>query len=307
MNRPIRVFAAFVVLALGLSSCATAATLEGRAEGEDAPIIVGSQDYYSNEILAEAYAQALENAGYEVDRQYRIGQREVYVPELESGSIDVFPEYTGSLLQYFAPDAEATLPEDVLAALVEALPEGLGVLTPAQASDQDSYVVTAAFARAHGLRSIADLAGAAAKTGGLTLGGNSELETRPYGPKGLREVYGVEVAFTPIEDSGGALSVKALKNDQVQLIDVYSADPALSDPELRVLDDPEGMFLSSRVVPVVSPRVDAGAVEALNAVSAALDSADLIEMNRRSTEEAASAQVIAREWLVSEGLLTARG
>lgn len=306
MNRPIRVFAAFGVLALGLSSCATAATLEGRAEGEDAPIIVGSQDYYSNEILAEAYAQALENAGYEVDRQYRIGQREVYVPELESGSIDVFPEYTGSLLQYFAPDAEATLPEDVLAALVEALPEGLGVLTPAEASDQDSYVVTAAFAQAYGLRSIADLAGAAATAGGLTLGGNSELETRPYGPKGLREVYGVEVSFTPIEDSGGALSVKALKNDQVQLIDVYSADPALSDPELRVLDDPEGMFLSSRVVPVVSPRVDAGAVEALNAVSAALDSADLIEMNRRSTEEAASAQVIAREWLVSEGLLAAR-
>ena len=306
MIHPLHALAALGALALVLSGCATAATLEGRAEGEDAPIIVGSQDYYSNEILAEAYSQALENAGYEVDRQYRIGQREVYLPELEAGSIDVMPEYTGSLLQYFAPDTEATLPEDVLAALIEALPQGLGVLTPAEASDQDSYVVTAEFAKAHGLKSISDLAAAAAKVGPLTLGGNSELETRPYGPKGLKELYGVEVAFTPIEDSGGALSVKARKNNQVQLIYVYSADPARADPELQVLEDPKGMFLSSRVVPLVSERLGSGAVNALNAVSAALDSADLIEMNRRSTEEAASPQTIAREWLISEGIIAER-
>lgn len=266
--------------------------------GSDAPIVVGSQDYYSNEILAETYAQALEAAGYAVDRQFRIGQREVYVPELESGAIDVMPEYTGNLLQYLRPEANATRPEDVLAALVGALPAALTALAPAEASDQDSYVVTTDFAKEHGVESIGDLAG----IDDLVLGGNSELETRPYGPKGLKNVYGVDVAFTPIEDSGGALSLKALRSGQVRIIDVYSSDPALASKDLTVLKDPEGMFLSSRVVPIVSSRVDAGAAEALNRVSAALDSADLVEMNRRATQDAAPPATIAKEWLEREGL-----
>src|SRR5690606_26218649 len=97
------------------------------------------------------YAQALEAGGYTVDRQLRIGQREVYMPEIEAGSIDVFPEYTGNLLQYFDSEASATESEDVYAALGEALPDGLRVLEQSSASDQDSYVVTSEFADEHGL------------------------------------------------------------------------------------------------------------------------------------------------------------
>ena len=71
-------------------------------------IVVGSQAYYSNEIIAEIYAQALESAGYEVERRYQIGQRDAYLPELESGAVTLFPEYTGNLLQYYSPDTTAT-------------------------------------------------------------------------------------------------------------------------------------------------------------------------------------------------------
>ena len=63
----------------------------GDSTGGDGPIVVGSQDYYSNEIVAEIYAQALESAGHEVRREFRIGQREAYLPEIEAGSIDLFP------------------------------------------------------------------------------------------------------------------------------------------------------------------------------------------------------------------------
>src|SRR5690606_33498560 len=107
-------------------------------------------DYYSNEIIAEIYAQALEEAGYTVQRDFRIGQREVYMPEIESGAIDVFPEYTGNLLQYFDADTTATSADDVYAALQNALPDGLRVLDQSDASDQDSYVVTSEFASEHG-------------------------------------------------------------------------------------------------------------------------------------------------------------
>lgn len=283
--------------ALVLGACADSATLEGKASSK--AIVVGSQDYYSNEIIAEVYAQALEDAGYEVDRQFRIGQREVYMPELQAGSIDLLPEYTGNLLQHLDPSAKATSADDVIAALPGALPDGLRALDAAPASDQDSYVVTRAFAQEHSLRSIGDLAGIE----GLILGGNSELETRPYGPTGLKDVYGVTVSFAPIEDSGGALTLKALRDGSVHLVDVYSADPALASEDLTVLEDPEGMFLSSRVVPLVSDAIDEGAATVINRVSAALDPDDLIGMNRRSTEEAASAAAIATAWLNSEGLL----
>lgn len=305
MKRTMITMAAVAASALVLAACGSAESVGGNAstgssENGSTTLVVGSQDYYSNEILAEAYAQALEGAGFTVDRQLRIGQREVYMPEIEAGAIDVFPEYTGNLLQYLDADATARSTDEVYAALQTALPSGLRALEQAPATDQDSYVVTADFAAAHSLASIGDLASA----GTLTLGGNSELQTRPYGPTGLSQTYGVTVGFTPIEDSGGPLTVKALKDGDIQLANIYSSDPALADGTLKVLDDPKGLFLASHVVPLASSRVSDEAAAVINRVSAAMDAQDLVEMNRASTVDQKSASQIAREWLISEGLLS---
>ena len=299
MRRTLTLAAALATCTLALAACGTVESLEGRSSTDASTIIVGSQDYYSNEIIAEAYAQALEGAGFTVERQLRIGQREVYMPELEAGAIDVFPEYTGNLLQYLDQNASAHTSEEVYAALQTALPMGLRALDQAPAADQDSYVVTAKFAAEHSLTSIGDLAG----VGALTLGGNSELQTRPYGPMGLSQTYGVTVGFTPIEDSGGPLTVKALKDGDIQLANIYSSDPALADGMLRVLEDPKGLFLASHVVPLASSRVNDDAAAVINRVSAAMDASDLVEMNRASTVDQKSASQIAHEWLISEGLL----
>ena len=305
MKRTMITMAAVAASALALAACGTVESVGGNtstggSENGSTTLIVGSQDYYSNEIIAEAYAQALEGAGFTVDRQLRIGQREVYMPELEAGALDVFPEYTGNLLQYLDADATARSTDEVYAALQTALPSGLRALEQAPATDQDSYVVTADFAAAHSLASIGDLASA----GTLTLGGNSELQTRPYGPTGLSQTYGVTVGFTPIEDSGGPLTVKALKDGDIQLANIYSSDPALADGTLKVLDDPKGLFLASHVVPLASSRVSDEAAAVINRVSAAMDARDLVEMNRASTVDQKSASQIAREWLISEGLLS---
>ncbi len=305
MKRTMITMAAVAASVLALAACGSAESVGGNtstggSENGSTTLIVGSQDYYSNEIIAEAYAQALEGAGFTVDRQLRIGQREVYMPEIEAGAIDVFPEYTGNLLQYLDADATARSTDEVYAALQTALPSGLRALEQAPATDQDSYVVTADFAAAHSLASIGDLAGA----GTLTLGGNSELQTRPYGPTGLSQTYGVTVGFTPIEDSGGPLTVKALKDGDIQLANIYSSDPALADGTLKVLDDPKGLFLASHVVPLASSRVSDEAAAVINRVSAALDAQDLVAMNRASTQEEKSAARIAREWLISEGLVS---
>ncbi|GAA1321755.1 ABC transporter substrate-binding protein [Leucobacter albus] len=304
-SRTPRRIGALAALALAgvtlLTACGSADPLDdggGSTEGASETIVVGSQAYYSNEIVAELYAQALEAGGFTVDRQLQIGQREVYMPELEAGKIDVFPEYTGNLLQYFDADTTATTSDDVYAALAEALPEGLRVLDQSEASDQDSYVVTSEFAKQHNLTEIGDLAG----VDGLLLGGNSELETRPYGPVGLKEAYGVDVSFTPIEDSGGPLTVKALRDGQVQLVDLYSADPVFAEGDLVVLKDPKGLFLASHVVPVVSDRVTDEAAEIINRVSAALTAEDLQQLGAQSVNDEAPAAKIAGQWLKEQGL-----
>ena len=268
--------------------------------GGDETIVIGSQDYYSNEIIAEIYAQALEDAGYDVDRQFRIGQREAYLPEIESGEIDLFPEYSGPVLQYWEPDTEARLPEDVFAALEQAAPEDLNVLEQSPATDQDSYVVTQEFADEWSLSTVADLEKV---TEPLTLGANSEAENRPNGPTGLAETYGVEVGFAPIEDSGGPLTVKALRDGDVQLAIIYTADPSIESNNLVSLEDTEGLFLSSNVVPLASDKVDEQATEIINEISAAMSPEDLVSLNNRSVTEQLPAADIARDWLEEKGLL----
>lgn len=286
--------------ALALAGCASADPLApGAEDGSGEALVVGSQAYYSNEIIAELYAQALEAGGFAVDRQLQIGQREVYMPELEAGEIDVFPEYTGNLLQYLDADTTATATDEVYDALVAALPGGLRALDQAAAADQDSYVVTREFAAEHGLTAIGDLAG----IDGLVLGGNSELATRPYGPTGLASAYGVDVSFTPIEDSGGPLTVKALRDGQVQIVDLYSADPVFAEGDLVVLEDPEGLFLASHVVPVVSDRVPDGAAAIINRVSAELTSEDLQMLGAQSVNDESPAAKIAAGWLKEHQLI----
>ncbi|GAA4897988.1 ABC transporter substrate-binding protein [Tessaracoccus lubricantis] len=291
--------------AVALAGCgggdplAPATTTEGSAAA-GGTVVVGSQQYYSNEIIAELYAQVLEAEGYTVDRQYQIGQREAYLPELEAGEIDVFPEYTGNLLQYLDGGTTARTADEVNAALAEALPEGLRVLTPAEATDQDSYTVTAEFAEANSLTSIADLADVAEP---LKIAANSEFATRPYGPEGAKEVYGVTIELLPVEDSGGPLTVRALTDGTVQVADIYTADPVIATEGLVVLEDPEGLILPQQVVPVVSDKVDDAAAAAIDAVNAKLTPEALRELNARSVGEQLGSETIASDWLTDNGLL----
>lgn len=301
-GRLVALAAVAVGATVALAGCASSDPLDsgsGETDGGGETLVVGSQDYYSNEIIAELYAQALEANGFTVELQPRIGQREVYMPEIESGSIDVFPEYTGNLLQYYVPDTTATTADDVYAELETSLPEGLRVLDQSPATDQDSYNVTKEFAEQNDVTSLADLAKV---TTPLTLGGNSELATRPYGPEGLKSVYGVDVAFTPIEDSGGPLTLKALQDGDVQLVNIFSANPAIATSDLVTLEDPEGLFLASNVVPVVSEKVDDKAAEVINTVSAALTADELVALNAKSVDDQESAEQIASDWLAEQSL-----
>ncbi|KFF60659.1 glycine/betaine ABC transporter [Cryobacterium sp. MLB-32] len=287
---------------VALAGCASGDPLGGGSgsSADAQTLVVGSQDYYSNEIIAEIYSQALEANGFTVDRSFRIGQREVYLPELKAGGIDVFPEYTGSLLQALKTDAPGGTSDEIYTQLTEALPAGLRALDKAEASDQNSWTVTQAFADRYNLTDIASLTNV---TEPITVGGNSELLTRVYGPDALKETYGIETAgFVPIEDGGGPLTVKALVDGDIQLANIYTANPNIESDKLVALSDPDGLFFADNVVPVVSEKVDEKAAAVLNKVSAALAAGDLPSLNAESVNDQKSADVIAAAWLKQANL-----
>lgn len=283
--------------ALVLTSCgANSDPLDDNGDDTNASgsIVIGSQAYYSNEIIAEIYAQALEEEGFEVEREFQIGQREVYMPELEDGELDLLPDYTGNLVQYYEDDADTGSPEAVHQQAQDAMPDELQVLDFAEATDQDSYTVTSETADKYDLESIGDLS---AVGDSVSMAANSEFESRPYGPDGAEDVYGVTVKVVGVEDSGGPLTVGALTDGDVEVADIYTSSPAIAEQDLVVLEDPEHLILPQNVVPVASADLDDKAVDVVNDVQADLSLDALIELNTQSVEDEASASDVASQWL----------
>jgi osmoprotectant transport system substrate-binding protein len=270
-----------------------------RDAGSDT-IVVGSADFSESTLIAEIYAGALEAKGVKVKKTLNIGSREAYIPALEDGSIDLIPEYTGVLMQYFDEDATATESEAVYEALQAALPDDLTVLDKSAAEDKDSVTVTRETADKYSLTSIADLQPVA---GDLTLGGPPEWKTRPTGVPGLEKLYGLEFKSFKALDAGGPLTVQALKNGQVDAADLFTTDPSIPANDFVVLEDPESLFAAQNVVPLIAKsKVTDTVTEALNAVSAVLDTETLTALLTKVVTDKEDAADVAAEFLAEKGL-----
>jgi osmoprotectant transport system substrate-binding protein len=225
-----------------------------------------------------------------------IGAREVYIPALKNGEIDLIPEYTGNLLTYLDPKATASAPKAVTSTLARVVPSGLTVLKPAPAEDKDSLNVTAAFAKANGVKTIADLS----KVNGLRLAANPEFKQRAYGIPGLEKVYGIKgIAFTPISDGGGPATVKALVSGKVDVADIYSTTPSIAANKLVTLDDPKHLIAAQNVVPLIrKDKATDEVTNVLNAVSAALTTDELLKLNQANQgKDKKAPAVLAKEWV----------
>lgn len=285
--------AALLLTACGVNSDPLEDGEDGGSDNAEA-IVIGSQAYYSNEIIAEIYAQALEDGGFQVEREFQIGQRDVYMPELEAGELDLLPDYTGNLVQYYSDEDETGTPDEIHEQLQQVLPDGLQALDWAEATDQDSYTVTAETAEEYDLETIGDLTQLDQP---VSIAANSEFSARPYGPDGAQEVYGVELDLTGVEDSGGPLTVSALLDGDVQVADIYTSSPAIAENDLVTLEDPENLILSQNVVPIASEDLDDEAAQIVNDVQADLSLEDLIDLNTASVEDEAAASDVAEQWL----------
>lgn len=293
---------AFALMALSAASVLAAGDPLSAApvvRSDTTTIVVGSADFPESQLLATIYAKALAAKGVPVETKLNIGSREVYIPALLDGSIDLLPEYAGATLNYLDKNATAHSPSDVAAALKAALPKGISMLTPSAAQDSDGIAVTRKTAEKYKLKTIADLTPVASQ---LVLGGPPEWKTRKEGMIGLKDLYGIEFKSLRALDVGGPLTLAALVNDQVQVANLFSTDPAIAENDLVVLEDVKNLFSAQNIVPVIAtPKVSDVVTKTLDAVSAALTTTDLVVMNGRLANHD-SFDVVAGDWLAKHKL-----
>ncbi|MEU5844789.1 ABC transporter substrate-binding protein [Saccharopolyspora shandongensis] len=282
---------------LGASACGLGSNPLSAGEGGGDPntIVVGSANFQESQLLATIYAQALRDRGLNVQERFNIASREAYVPGLTDGSIDLIPEYSGALLQHLKPETSAQTREEVLAELKTAVPKGTVALNASSAENKDVLTVSRETAERYNLKTISDLKPHAAN---LTLGGPPEWKTRQNGVVGLEKVYGLHFkSFAPL-DAGGPLTVSALTNGQIDVADLFSTDPAISDHDLVTLQDDQELFLPENILPLAnSSKVTPRVAETLNAISAQLTTDQIRSMIRRVVTERENPKTVAREWL----------
>lgn len=308
-SHKILITALLAVLTTALAACGakagnplagSSASPTGGAGGGNG-IVVGSANFTENQVLAELYAQAMSAKGVKASTHLNIGSREIYIKALKDGSISVIPEYTGNLLQFLDPKTTASTAREVDQQLPQvAKKQGLATLKPTRAVDQDVYVVTKATASKYGLRSLADLK----KVPNLVVGGPTELQQRPYGPQGLKGMYGVKVAGFKAYDSP-AIKSKDLQDGKITVADFFTTDAAISENGFVMLSDPQTLILPQNVVPLVRSDVakNTKAVDAMEAVGAALTTQDLTAMIKKVDVEHQNADDVAKQWLQSKGLV----
>jgi osmoprotectant transport system substrate-binding protein len=301
-----RLFASALVVLIFMAACTGRPAVPRTGHPGRAPITVASFGFTESEILAELYAQALRAKAYPVRLLLDAGTRELLEPALAEGLVDLIPEYSGSAVSFLTLGARHPTPDVATThqALVEAAAsQGAVALASAAAQDANAIVVTRATAERYGLVAVSDLTAAASR---LVFGGPPECPQRPLCLLGLNRVYGLSFKrFVPL-DPGGPLTLQALRSGGIDVAVLFTTDPAIPTNDLVVLADDGALQPAESVTPLmrraVITKYGAGVIEAVDAVSSRLTTAELQGLIGRVSLDGRPPHLVAAEWLQAQGL-----
>ncbi|NEB76468.1 ABC transporter substrate-binding protein [Streptomyces sp. SID14478] len=258
-------------------------------------LTIGTANYTENQIVGYLYAGVLKAAGVKANVRPNLGSREIVIPALKAGDIDLIPEYQGSLLLYLdekAKDTEAGAMQNTLTTL---MPGGLEVLPYASAEDSDAFCVTKETADKYGLKSLADLKKA---NGKLVFGAAAEMQKRVVGVVGLKDSYGVEFKEFKALDSSGPLVKGALKKGDVDVANIFTTDVDIAENGWVVLTDPLHLVPAQHIVPLVASRkADAKVRKALASLGNVLTTEEITKLNRKVDKDKDDPDDVAQDWL----------
>jgi osmoprotectant transport system substrate-binding protein len=289
-----------------LGGCSSGGTSDDPLKGGGAKgdtVVVGSNNFAESILLADIYGEALKAKGIKVTYKPNIGSRETTYGLMKNGSVTVLPEYNGSLLAYLDAKAKPKTVEETTTAINGKLDSKLELLKPSAAQNKDSVTVNAETAKKYKLTSDSSIANLKAVAKDVVFGGSPEFQTRHQGLAGLKSVYGLEFKSFKSLDAGGPLTQTALKKNTVQAADLFTTDPTIARDKFVVLKDPENLFGFQNVQPLVRKgELSKEGAAALDAVSAKLDTAALLELDAKVQLEKQDPLDVAKAWLKSAGL-----
>jgi osmoprotectant transport system substrate-binding protein len=312
-----RVAALFAVTALsaGLAACGSSSSSSSSSsstasESSSEPgagkpaVTIGDKNFPEENILGQLYAQALEAKGYKINLKSEIGSSEIIYKALQSGKIDMYPEYTGVFLSAVAEQTKLpTSAEDAYKqAKAFAESKGYTLLDYTPFFDSDALAVSPSFASKNpSVKSIEDLKPLGKN---VTLGAAPEFATRFEGLLGLKKEYGVDPTFKPIAIE---LAYKALESGQVDTQDVFTTDGQLLGGKFKLLADPKHVFGFQNVAPVVKKSVLSAEgpafEETINKVSKLLTIPAIQQMNKAVSIDKQSAKSVAEQFLKANGVV----
>ncbi|AWL25549.1 ABC transporter permease/substrate-binding protein [Streptococcus suis] len=258
------------------------------------------------EILINMYKLLIEDrTDIKVEIKPNFGKTSFLYEALKSGSIDIYPEYTGTITSTLlknSPTDLSTNPEEVYTYAKEAILEqdGLMYLAPMAFQNTFALAVTEDYAQKNGIEKISDLA----KVQQTAVAGFSlEFNDREDGNIGLKNLYNLQLNVKTMEP---ALRYEAIKSGNVQIIEAYSTDSKVVTYKLKVLEDDKQLFPPYQAAPLLSketlekyPELE----QVLGVLAGKISTEEMMRMNYAVDVEGKSAEQVAREYLEQEGLL----
>lgn len=309
-RRTLALLTMLVVASAALGACGGGSGDDDAARTTDAtpsaqpPIRIGSKNFTEQSILGELYRQALEAKGFDVVLKADIGSTEIIHRALRRGALDMYPEYVGVLLSEVAKVRSRPRRAAAAYKVAEEYERrgGFTMLAQTPLSDANALGVKPAFAKRHRLRTIADLK---RLKGTVQIAALAEFGTRFEGLEGLSEVYGLRNLSVKAVKSEGRYP--ALERGDVDVALVFTTDAQLADDKYVVLQDPQGLFASGHVAPIVDDKIlqayGPGLRTAFDAVSRVLTTADMREMNAAVDISKRGPAEVALEFLRDKKLL----
>ncbi|MDQ3127570.1 MAG: ABC transporter substrate-binding protein [Chloroflexota bacterium] len=293
---------------VGSSTGASVAPASAPAsEAPKAAIRIGSDNFYESKLMGEIYAQALEAAGYTVERKFGLGSRQQRIPIMDAGEIDMVAEYVGSGLGFYDTTkitgdgaANATALQEALKA------KGISVLGITPGQDSNAFVVRKDTADSLKLTKMSDLA---AVQDQLKWGLPADCDTNPLCAGALKS-YGI--TYPPKQRSAlGACDVpmaQALQGKAIDLAELCSTQPAIAQFGFVTLEDDKKTQPAENIAPIVRDdylaKVDKAAFAAiLDAVSAKVTTELLTTMGVSVAVDQKDIKEVAKTFLTEQGLL----
>ncbi len=300
--------ARFTVAAAALLLLSVAFARPAGAQESEAglpPVVVGSKFDVENRLLGEILAQLIEaHTPIPVERRLGLGGTAVVFSAIQSGEVDIYPEYTGTGWAVQLGLSEPV--REPLRAYLRVAREfrqrwNLAWLQPFGFENSYELAMRGPAAERMGIRSISDLV---EHQDEIRAGLSHEFLNREDGYPGLVAAYGLDLPNLNGLEHG--LAYEAIISDRVDVIDTWTTDGKLLEYDIRVLEDNLGFFPPYDAAPVIRaetlerhPELEA----LLGVLAFRIDDRRMQALNYRVEEEGGEYGEVAREFLASEGLL----